>query len=252
LRNIFSNKPINKANSNLLRIERDLIPYEPSLVPEGPYLIFAPHPDDETFGMGGSISLAVRMGIEVSLVVVSDGAKAGDIEIRKEETRQAASILGIENIIFWNLTDREIQGQGNIFMQKFKEEIKKLKPKVIFAPSLFEFHPDHRATTTLVWMSLKKMNYNTGLWLYEITRQGEANDLIDVTSVINLKRKAMKCYKSQLEQFPYDTVVSALNQVRSFTLLRDVHFAEAFWEVKNKKVHLSSFLSLGHYLDGLF
>ena len=33
--------------------ESALIPFDTSPLPGGPWLIFAPHPDDETFGMGG-------------------------------------------------------------------------------------------------------------------------------------------------------------------------------------------------------
>ncbi|MBW1671465.1 MAG: PIG-L family deacetylase, partial [Deltaproteobacteria bacterium] len=53
--------------------EKDIIPYTPSDIPPGPYLVFAPHPDDETFGMGGTIALAAHAGIAVHVVVLTDG-----------------------------------------------------------------------------------------------------------------------------------------------------------------------------------
>ena len=57
--------------------EDALIPYQTSPIPKGPWLVFAPHPDDETFGMGGSLLLAASEGIDVVLVVFTDGSLGG-------------------------------------------------------------------------------------------------------------------------------------------------------------------------------
>ena len=46
-----------------MKIETDLVPYNTSPIPKGPYLIFAPHPDDEVIGMGGTIFLARQKSI---------------------------------------------------------------------------------------------------------------------------------------------------------------------------------------------
>ena len=48
-----------------------LIPFQTSELPLGPWLVFAPHADDETFGMGGSLLKAKKYGIETHLVAVS-------------------------------------------------------------------------------------------------------------------------------------------------------------------------------------
>jgi len=37
--------------------EHHLIPHQVSEIPPGPWLVFAPHPDDEDFTMGGFINL---------------------------------------------------------------------------------------------------------------------------------------------------------------------------------------------------
>ncbi|MEM2914808.1 MAG: PIG-L family deacetylase, partial [Candidatus Bathyarchaeia archaeon] len=39
-------------------------------------LIFAPHPDDETFGCGGTIAKRVSEGYEVFIIVMTDGRYA--------------------------------------------------------------------------------------------------------------------------------------------------------------------------------
>ena len=39
----------------MLQPEHILVPFSVSELPPGPWLVFAPHSDDETFGMGGSL-----------------------------------------------------------------------------------------------------------------------------------------------------------------------------------------------------
>ena len=59
-------------------MEHELLPYTASELPEGPWLVFAPHADDETFGMGGSLLLAAEQNIETHVVFVTDGALGGE------------------------------------------------------------------------------------------------------------------------------------------------------------------------------
>ena len=54
-----------------------LIPFNTSPLPSGPWIIVAPHADDETFGMGGTLLKAKQQGIETHLVVLTDGSQGG-------------------------------------------------------------------------------------------------------------------------------------------------------------------------------
>ena len=58
----------------MLNPEQKLIPYSTSPLPIGPWLVFAPHADDETYGMAGSLLKASESGLETHLVVMTDGA----------------------------------------------------------------------------------------------------------------------------------------------------------------------------------
>ncbi len=213
--------------------EQDLVPYNISDLPPSPYLIFSPHPDDETFGMGGTIALAAKRNIEVNVVTVTDGAAGGDAAIRKKEAQKASDILGIHNLLFLKLPDRQI-GITDVTIQFFAQIIEKFSPMTIFLPSFFEFHPDHRVVTGIATQAIKLTSFQGSLWLYEILRQSEANRFIDITDVLDIKLKAMKAYHSQLEQRPYDEYVLALNRLRAYTLPEDVRYAEAFWEFSGK------------------
>lgn len=82
--------------------EVELVPYACSALPAGPWIVFAPHPDDETFGMGGALLLTAEQGIETHVIFMTDGAEGGNgdkqalIAKRKEEARQATQKLGVQ------------------------------------------------------------------------------------------------------------------------------------------------------------
>ena len=79
-----------------------LIPFNTSPLPPGPWVVFAPHADDETFGMGGTLLKAKDQGIDTHLVVLTDGSKGGDaqdiVEIRLNEAKEASQILGFKSV----------------------------------------------------------------------------------------------------------------------------------------------------------
>ncbi|MDP6413684.1 MAG: PIG-L family deacetylase [Gammaproteobacteria bacterium] len=94
----------------MLNPEHILIPFQASPLPPGPWLVFAPHADDETFGMGGSLLKASQQGIETHLVVLTDGALGGTrddlVVVREEEVKQAADLLGVLTLQSWSEPDR--------------------------------------------------------------------------------------------------------------------------------------------------
>src|ERR1700690_4452808 len=83
-----------------------------SFPPVGKVLVIAPHPDDEVFGCGGTVSLLRDSGGIVTTIIVTNGAESDDdasgtlIEIRAEESRAAAKARGLNAPIFWGLPDR--------------------------------------------------------------------------------------------------------------------------------------------------
>ena len=72
-------------------------------------IFFAPHPDDESLGCGGTIIRRLREGYSVKLVVMTDGSHSHSTvlnihdeptptelaRIRKQELLNAVNILGI-------------------------------------------------------------------------------------------------------------------------------------------------------------
>ncbi|GAB4356798.1 MAG: hypothetical protein Kow0060_09750 [Methylohalobius crimeensis] len=215
-------------------LEQDLIPFQVSPLPPGPWLVFAPHPDDETFGMGGALLLARENRIPVTVVVLTDGRLGGGddvalVEAREREARAAAERLGIQTIDFWREPDRDLRPTPAL-VAKVGELLKQAAPATVFFPSPMEYHPDHRATARSVWEAAGRAGFQGKLWAYEISTEGRVDRLIDITAVAEKKRDLMAVYRSQLAENDYPDKIMGLNRARTYSLPAQVRYAEGFYD----------------------
>ncbi len=129
------------------------------------------HPDDETFGMGGTLALYARRGVSVQLVCATRG-EVGEIDpeyterlrsaacLRTQELRCAADTLGIEAIHFMNYRDSGMPGSPDNnhpkalaaqpiaqIAREVAHLIRQIQPEVVltFDPIGGYRHPDHIA-----------------------------------------------------------------------------------------------------------
>ncbi len=119
-------------------------------------LVFA-HPDDESFGLGGTIAKYTHQGISVDLICATRGEKGTRVKVpkgietgvaRESELRTAAFILGIRSIYFLDYIDGELDKPGiEKIANKIKKIMQKVKPEVVitFGPDGITGHPDHIA-----------------------------------------------------------------------------------------------------------
>ena len=207
-------------------METDLVPYQAvAQLPARHALVLAPHADDEVFGCGGAIASHLSHGVPVSVLVLTDGGRYGDTATRMAESRAAAAVLGYGEPEFWGLPDRALSHEQGL-VERLVQKIVAAGADLVYAPSPWEIHPDHRQTASAAAEAVRR----TGLRLafYEVGSPLRPNLLLDITAHADTKKKAMLCFASQLEQQDYARQISALNRYRTYTLPRGVAAAEAY------------------------
>ncbi|MCP5325073.1 MAG: PIG-L family deacetylase [Oceanospirillaceae bacterium] len=208
-------------------LEHSLIPFKTSQLPEGHWLVVAPHPDDEIIGMGGALALAAANCQRVTVVYLTSGDKGGDATVRQQEALAVCAELNAK-AVFLGLPDRGVSCHDEQ-VTALHAVLQEVKPDVVFFPSPEEFHPDHRAASVLTWTALQKTHFRGQVFHYEISRQGEANVLLDISAVIQEKLRLLNFYQSQLSQNNYVQVMQGINVARTYTLPEQVKAAEAFY-----------------------
>ena len=228
-----------------LNPEHRLIPFETSPLPQAPWLVFAPHADDETYGMAGSLLKASEEEIQTHLVVMTDGALGGSkedlVDVRKKEVLEAARILGIDSIDSWQEPDRGLALSDEL-VNKIAQKIREVGAVSVFFPGPLELHPDHRNTALLVWAAVQKRSsegISVNAYSYEIGVQNPVNLFIDITAQRPRKEQAMTVYGSQNEENNYEELVLSLDKGRTFTLDSQVSHAEGFYHYSREQLQLS-------------
>lgn len=219
-----------------MSIESDFIPYHAvRTLGTGPVLILAPHPDDEAFGCGGSIMRHVAAGDPVTVIIVTDGGGGCErpeqidyITQRRAESRSAAMLLGYGEPEFWDYRDRQLACDEPL-IQRLLAAVRRVGARWLYAPSLYEIHPDHQALGLAAWETARRAGAEINLAFYEIGAPLSPNRLLDITDLVERKRQAIACFAGQLAVQDYDRHIMALNTYRAYTLPRDIMAAEAYW-----------------------
>jgi LmbE family N-acetylglucosaminyl deacetylase len=219
-------------------LESELIPYQAvNGIEAQSALVLAPHPDDEIFGCGGALALLAQAGVTLRVIIATDGVTGTDEEatlqarVRNDESISALGVVGVSGAVFWALPDRGVLF-GEALVQRVIAAIKETDADLVFAPSLDELHPDHRAMALATLEAARRLQGGLRVALYEVSAPLKPNLLLDITSVIAAKRTAMQCFASQLKAQRYDEHIDALNRYRTYTLGAEVQAAEAFRLVK--------------------
>lgn len=208
-------------------MEHTLIPYHAGPLPaDVDILVLAPHPDDEIFGCGGALALHADAGARLHVVLVTGGDAAGEAAARLEESRAAARTLGIPEPDCWGIPDRHVSNDAGL-IGRIRDAIAATGATLIYAPSLWENHPDHRGLAEATLQVVRELGH-VGWMAYEVSAPLRPNLLIDIGPVLERKRRAMTSFPSQLSVQAYDRHLNALNVFRTYTLPAEVQAAEAY------------------------
>jgi LmbE family N-acetylglucosaminyl deacetylase/SAM-dependent methyltransferase len=221
--------------------EHKLTPYQAHTeIPARSVLVLAPHPDDEALGCGGAISRHVQLGVPVRVAIVTDGAfgmrgtaRADEARRREAESCAAAKVLGYGEPSFWGMADHGV-AYGEPLVARIMDAA--ADTDLIYAPSPFEMHPDHRALGMAAMEAVRRLGAGVRLALYEVGVPLKPNLLLDITALAATKQAAVRCYKSQLNVQAYDEQIAALNRFRTYTLPGSVKAAEAFLMVSGEEL----------------
>ena len=207
----------------------------------GSVLLLAPHSDDETLGCGGLLALLRQAGWRVKVVVMTDGA-LGDpkgylggadvVACRQQETRAALRALDVADVDFLDAPDGAFIVEERI-TDRLCEILDGFAPDWLLAPPVLDFHRDHLSTSLLALELWHLRGCRERLFLYEIWQPLPVNWVIDVTRVVDVKRRAVAAYRLPLMYQDYSGAFEGMMRYRSLYLGPDSGtYAEGLLELK--------------------
>ncbi len=191
-------------------------------------LVICAHPDDPEYSTAGIVAFWAKQGAEIVYVLVTDGSKGSSeenmtreklIAMRQKEQRNAATTLGVSEVIFLGMPDGEVRNTDEL-REKLVRQIRVHKPDLILThdptarifDSQYLNHTDHRVVGDTVLDSVfpiarDRLNFpqheKEGLEPHKVLdiflfSTNEPNYWVDISSTIDLKVEALIMHKSQV------------------------------------------------------
>src|SRR5947207_2601542 len=117
-------------------------------------LVLAPHPDDETFGCGGTIRMLTTSEVAVDVAFMTRGEQGNQLgrepsadekrtlaEIREREARAAGEILGVRQMFFLEGNDTRLSVQPEL-AGRIAELLTAQSYQRVFCPGPQDAHDD--------------------------------------------------------------------------------------------------------------
>ena len=192
-------------------------------------MVIYAHPDDAEFGVAGTVAKWAKAGVEVTYCMVTNGASGSQDpdmtreklrDIRYDEQREAAKILGVKHVVFLGYEDgylyptlevrRDVARQVRIHKP---DVIIAMDPRFRVADEGYINHPDHIAAGEV---ALRTINPDAStrqmfpeLWRDEklephkpkalfLETFGEGGTVVDISDTMATKIKALLVHRSQL------------------------------------------------------
>ncbi|MBM7095505.1 bacillithiol biosynthesis deacetylase BshB2 [Bacillus sp. H-16] len=181
-------------------------------------LVIFPHPDDEAFGVAGTILSHTQNGTPVTYVCLTLGEMGRNMgrplianretlpDIRRKELEEACRLLGIEDLRRFGMRDKTIEFTDDaMLINRLGEVIDDVDPSLIitFYPG-YAVHPDHDATAAAVIQAVQKMPPESRPTVHALAFSegcekiiGEPDIIHDVSAFADQKMKVIEAHESQ-------------------------------------------------------
>src|SRR5205809_6490450 len=106
-----------------------------------------------------------QRGHAIFMFIASDGALGGDGEVRRQEQKDAARILGVREVCWGGYQDTEVPLSRDLIV-RLEPAIRQVDPRMIFVNSPEDTHQDHRH---LAQRAMAATRYVPNFLFYEVS-----------------------------------------------------------------------------------
>lgn len=177
-------------------------------------------------GMGGTVVKKIMQGAQITSVILTDGRRSSNpfqwpeermASIRKQEAMNAALILGVKEVIFFDLPKLTDNLHYNLAKERLGTLIKQLQPDEVYFPHEYlDRHPTHQLAGKITRECLENSLSLAAMWAYEVWGLFPTWDRTEyIDDQVGKKIQAIEAHKSQVASIPYGEAVIGLNRWRA-------------------------------------
>lgn len=216
-------------------------------------LVVAAHPDDEVYGMGGTIAKLSAQGCEVHVLIVTDGCTAQYagrpdlpeiIRKKRAESREANRLLGVREVRFGTFPDMRLDTVPHVEVNRLIEEtVDAVQPDAVYTHFYGDVNLDHQMVyrSTLVAVRPIPGQCVRELYCYRVPSSTEwspqlghtaflPNVMTEIGEWSEVKERALLAYQTEARAYPHPRYVREMDLARG--LEWGLGPAEAFWQLR--------------------
>ncbi len=200
-------------------------------------LAIGAHPDDIELGCAGTMLRYARLGHNVYYLILSDGSKGGDAQIRRAEQEAAADRVGVKKL-FWGMSVDTKFSVDSELIAIIESVCAEVKPDEVFVNYEEDSHQDHRAVAKCVVAATR---YVLRVLFYEdyTSINFQPDIFVDISEVIEDKIAVVKCHRSQVDR-QHPCRIDMLESIKAVAHFRGfqgkVRYAEGFKSLRYLKL----------------
>ena len=189
-------------------------------------LVVAAHPDDEIYGMGGTMAKLAAQGHELHVLIVTDGCTAQYagrpdlpeiIEKKHREAVEANALLGVKQVHFGTFPDMRLDTVPHVELNRLIENtVDAVQPDVVYTHFYGDVNLDHQMVyrSTLVAVRPVPGQRVKALYCYDVPSSTEwspqlaqtaflPNTMVDISGYEDVKEQALTAYQTEMRAYPH-------------------------------------------------
>ena len=181
-------------------------------------LVVFPHPDDETFGCGGTLAQFAKLGVPITYICGTLGQMGRNMgkpffatreslpNIREAELEEACKAIGIQNLIKLGLRDKTIEFEDpEKLIDRIERILREVRPSLVLThyPG-YAVHPDHNALGDVTIRAVSRLSVQERPVVYAHAFARECQEVLgppdivnDISALSEVKLAAILAHRSQ-------------------------------------------------------
>jgi LmbE family N-acetylglucosaminyl deacetylase len=168
-------------------------------------VLVAPHPDDETLALGGTLADLAETAKSVTVVIATHGGSGVGSTVRRAEAEHALTALGAHiTTMWWDLPDGSLQDEIDVMVERLGGFV--TAQTLLLAPVECDGHCDHEAVAVSAETVARErgaalLEYPVWLWHWATPDDldwARVRTIAPSLRALTAKSAAIACYTSQL------------------------------------------------------
>jgi len=215
-------------------------------------LVFAPHPDDEILGVGGTIALNIEKGNEVYVCIVTKGQpplfnNAEICQLNQDDAKRCHKFLGIKKSFFLDFPAADLESVKRYTLNgRILDVVREVQPDEVYIPHIGDMQKDHQIVVDACMVALRPKYFpqvkkilayetmsETDWNLPNVANAFIPNVFIDISETLEIKKKALSFFSLQVSPYPDSRSEGAIEALARYRgALMHWNAAEAFMLVR--------------------